>query len=107
MKRLRTRREYHDSQLTSAEWLRERDLRLTFRLDGNWNGNTSIESSVMFSGVRNREVVDETLRALGEAAVGRDWLADVVAIVRNEDRSYLVDTSQGSLVIDADGFSEI
>src|SRR5215467_11448748 len=104
MKRLRTRRVYHDSDLTAAEWLRAGDLRLTFRLDGHWNDDgTAIEASVVFFGVRNRREVDSTLSALGESSTGHDCLADVVTIFRDSNRSYLVDTSQGPLVIDATG----
>jgi hypothetical protein len=108
MKRIRMRRVYHDSQLLRAEWLHDdRDLLLTFRLDGTWNGDTSVEASVMFSAVRNREEVDDELRSLAEASVGRDYVADVVTIVRESNRRFLVDTSQGALVIDAAGLSEI
>jgi len=93
--------------LVRAEWLDNRVLRLSFRLDAHWNGGVSIETSVIFSGVRNAAEVNSTLRSIAKSSAGRDSLADVVAIVRDSNRSYLVDTSQGALVIDAGLFSEI
>lgn len=99
MKRLKTRRQYHDSQLIHAEWEQERNLRLTFRLDGHWNDGVSLEASVLFSGVRNRDEVEPLLRSLADA--------EVVGIARHTERAFLIDTSKGALIIDASGFSEI
>ena len=87
--------------------MHERDLVLRFRLDGHWNHGTSIEASIIFWKVRNRDEVEGSLKPLVDAAAGRERLADVVNIVRDANGSYLVDTSQGSLIIQASGFSEI
>jgi hypothetical protein len=107
VKRIKTRREYHDSQLVAAEWIHERDLVLRFSLDGHWNHGASIDASVMFSAVRNRAQVEQALQSLSEAVEHRKWLADVVGIVRDSTGAFLVDTSQGSLLVEAARFSEI
>ena len=61
----------------------------------------------MFSSVRNRDAVDEVLRKFGEEAVEAGGLADVVALVRSDEGSFLVDTSHGPLSVEASRFSEI
>jgi hypothetical protein len=107
MMTLTTKRAYHDSRLLRAEWMHDSDLVLTFDLDGHWNDGNSVEASVMFSRVRNRDAVEEFLRSLRERASDRKGLADVIGVTRERDRSFLVDTSQGSLVIEAPRFTEI
>ena len=107
MMTLKTSRVYHDSRLLRCEWMHECDLVLTFDLDGHWNGGNSIEASVMFSRVRNRGAVDEFLRSLRQRGSDGECLADVIAVTRERDRSFVVDTSLGALVIEAARFSEI
>jgi hypothetical protein len=83
------------------------DLVLTFDLDGHWNDGNAVAALVMFSKVRNRDAVLEFLRTLREVAGETEALADVVAIVRSDEGSFLVDTSRGALSVEASRFSEI
>ncbi len=106
MKLLHTKFEYHDSTLVKVAWLQDSELRLTFKLDGHWNYGSSIVVSVMFSGVRNPDVVKSSLCEIASKMTHDRWLADVVGIWRESNSSYLVDTSQGALVIDASSFAE-
>lgn len=106
MKRLRTRFEYHDSVLTGYVWPEDDELRLTFRLNGRCNDGCDISVNLSFLGVRNRTEVEESLATIASKMTHQQWLADVVAVVRDSPRVYLVDTSQGPILIDASSMLE-
>lgn len=106
MKRLKTVHEYHDSHLMRAEWLNKSDLQLFFDLDGHWNENGEF-ASIIFYGIRNPDDVIEGLEKITKNRTHNEWMADVVAFVKESKTTYLIDASQGSLIIDAKSYVEI
>lgn len=101
MRRIRTKLEYHDSNLVDVNWAGD-DLTLTFDLCYD-----PTQSSVLFGGVRNRKEIEAQLQEFERKMTHAGWLADVVAIARGSDGRYLVDTSQGPLWIDARAMLEL
>ncbi len=106
MKRIHAKYEYHDSTLIEVAWLRDCELRMTFELDGHWNNGSSFVVSILFSNVRNRMVVESSLHEIALNRTHEHWLADVVGIWKEASGNYVIDTSQGSIMIEASSFTE-
>lgn len=106
MKRLRTKFDYHDSVLTGYTWPEDDELRLTFGLNGLCNGGCDTSVDLCFLGIRNRTDIENALNAMASSMTHENWLADVVAVVKETPRNYLIDTSQGSISIDASSMLE-
>ncbi len=101
MKRIRTKYEYHDAELVRVQWVADDELVLDFDLcfDG-------IVVSVRFQRVGNREEVERQLCSIASRMTHERYLADVVGIWREDDRTFLLDTSQGAVTIIASNMLE-
>lgn len=106
LKRLHTKFDYHDSVLTGYTWPQDNELRITLHLNGWCNDGCDISVDPSFLGVRNRAEVEDALGTIASNVTHKNWLADVVAVVKESARNYLVDTSQGSIRIDAPSMLE-
>jgi hypothetical protein len=59
-----------------------------------------------FHGVKNIAEVRSFIEVVSERAKGRARLAEIIGIVRDDDRRFLMDLDQGPLYINARSFME-
>ena len=106
MRRLKLRHGYHDAIIRSVEYREDEDIILTVDLCGCCNPSPG-QATLTFRGIRNFEKVRSTLEAAREENKARGYLDEIIGIVRNDVRGYLLDLATArDITVDAKNLLE-
>jgi hypothetical protein len=106
MKRLKLQHDYHDGIVRGVEYSNSEDIALEVDLCGS--GKTgAARVHLTFTGVRNFAEVKRTLEAARLENSGKGRVAEIVGILRDEDRGYVLDLGTPTgIKVDAKGLLE-
>lgn len=106
MKRLKLKHDYHDGVVRAVEYSNSEDIALAVDLCGCGTGGAS-RVHLTFLGVRNFAEVQKAIEAARLEKSGKGFVAEIVGIVRHEERGYVLDlgTPEG-VRVDAKGILE-
>ena len=105
MRPLKTKHSYHDANIRAVEFEAADSTVFEVELCG-CSDIPGATVHLSFHGVRNIEEVRSFIDALVERAEGRPRIAEIVGIVREDDRRILMDLDRGPLFISARSFME-
>ncbi len=105
MRRLKTKHSYHDAEVRDVEFGPGDCVVFEIELCG-CSGSSGTIVHLSFHGVKNIGEVRRFIDAILERAKGRAQIAEIIGLVRSDDRRFLMDLDQSPLYINAKSFME-
>jgi hypothetical protein len=106
MRRLKLQHDYHDGVVRAVEYSNSEDIALEVDLCGFGKPGTS-RVHLTFTGVRNFDEVKKRLEAARLENSGKGLVAEIVGILRDEERGYVLDLGTPTgIKVDAKGLLE-
>lgn len=105
MRRLKTKHSYHDAEVRAVEFGAGDSVVFEVELCG-CSGSSGTTVHLSFHGVKNMGEVRSFIEPILEPAKERARIAEIIGLVREDNRRFLMDLDQGALYISAKSFTE-
>lgn len=107
MKRLKLKNGYHDALIRAIRYSDESDVILDVDLCSCCNASTG-RATLCLTGIRNFAEVQKALESARATNAKRDYIDEIIAVLRADDRGYLLDLmTAGGLHVDAKALHEV